>query len=175
MPENNRIKNGFEIIQEKTTAETAVAEVVKSEAAEISLRSIAMVKARYESYKDVYKNYEKFIKDSSKDLKGGKLKESAFKELGVARLIAAWIVDTEKFLEESEDLLANADRKVRGNFIKESLSGLPNKYQTALMSELDDKKGELIEWLAKTIQKYKKLADKDAAVAAKKDAEDYVG
>ena len=154
----------LEKAQVEVQTEEAVVKVVTDDPAEMSLRSVAKVKARLKAYESVYENYQGFITSMSEELNAGRLKENSFKELGIARLIAAWIVETELFLTENEDYLYGVERETRGKFVEESLHDFPDDIKEILLDKLKEKKHELLEWFAKELL----LAQKQVSERKKK-------
>jgi hypothetical protein len=144
--------NNFKEIQEETKTKSAVVEVIKSEVADTKLKSIADVKARFNAYEHVYENFVNFIKDQSTQLKDKKFADSTYKELGVARLIAAWLVDTERFLEEQEHVLHGAEKDVRKDFVKETLEALPEDLREEVMERAREKRLEFVAWLEQELR-----------------------
>jgi hypothetical protein len=149
----------LEQAKQELKTETAVVGVVKTETSELSLRSVAKVKARLQAYETVYTNYEKFIKNEAEKLADGKYAENTYKELGIARLIAHWVVETERFLEEEGEKLQGAERETRKGFVEESLKALPEDIKSELLGKLNEKKHEVLEWFAKELQLAQKKAN----------------
>lgn len=143
--------------KKEVSTETEVVGVVKGEVAELSLRSVAKVKARLKAYELVYENYENFITTMAKELAEGNLKANTYKEMGVARLVASWIIDTETFLNENEDRLYGIEKETRSRFVGDTLKAFPDDIKEMLLKKLQDKKLELLEWFTKELQ----LAQKD--------------
>lgn len=159
----------LEKAQVEVQTEEAVVQVVTDEPSELSLRSVAKVKARLRAYESVYDNYQGFIKSMSTKLKADEFKDNSFKELGVARLIAAWIVDTELFLAENEEYLYGVERETRGKFVEESLHDFPDDIKDGLLDKLKERKHELLEWFAKELV----LAQKEVSERKKKGLTSY--
>ena len=90
----------------------------------------------------------------------GKLKDNPYKELGVARLIAHWLVDTETFLLENEALMKDLDGGVRKRFVEESLDVFPEDIKEELLIKLNEKKQELLIWFAGELQQARVKAAK---------------
>ena len=141
-------KNVLERLKTATEAEVAVAEVVQNETSDLSLRTTAKVRAKFNAYLKVYENYEKFITAQVADLALGIYKDNPYKELGVARLIAAWLLEAEGFLLENESLMQNMESGVRKRFIEESLDSFPENIRNDLLEKLNDKKQEILIWFA---------------------------
>jgi len=146
-------------------AEVAVTEVIKSKVSDLTLRSVAKVEARLEAYNKVYKNYETFITTEAEKLANSEYSGNTYKELGLARLIAQWVVETEAFLKEEEEKLQGAERETRKGFVEESLKALPNDIKNELLGKLNEKKHEVLEWFAKELQ----LAQKKTNERRRKD------
>lgn len=141
-------KGVLEKLKIKTEAEVAVAEVVQNEASDLSLRTTAKVRAKFNAYLTVYENYEKFITNQVSELADGKYKDNPYKELGVARLIAAWLLEAEGFLLENESLMQNMKSGIRKRFVEESLDSFPENIRNDLLEKLNDKKQEILIWFA---------------------------
>lgn len=140
-------ENNFKELQQQAQTKQAVVEVVKSEVVDMKLKNIADVQARLDAYKAIYGNFVGFIKDQAQMLSENKFADSAYKELGVARLIAAWLVDTEKFLEDQEHILHGAEKSIRQDFLKESLEALPEDLREDVMNRAREKRHEFVAWL----------------------------
>lgn len=138
--------------KEEVETEATVVKVIKGEIAELSLRSVAKVKARLRAYEAVYDNYQNFITKMATELAADKLKDNTYKEMGVARLVAAWIIETETFLDENEDRLHGIERETRNKFVGESLKDFPDDIREMLLDKLKEKKLELLEWFSKELQ-----------------------
>lgn len=143
--------------QEETLTETAVTKVVQGEVADVSLRTVAKVKARLRAYELIFDNYQGFITMVASELADGKLKGNTYKEMSVARLVAQWIVDTETFLTDNEDMLYGVERETRSRFVEDALKEFPTDIKELLMGKLKEKKHELLEWFAKELQLAQKL------------------
>jgi hypothetical protein len=146
-------------LEAENEAEVAVTEVVKSKVTDLTLRSIAKVEARHEAYLKIYGNYEEFLIKESEKLNKGEYSGNTYKELGLARLVAQWAVDTEKILEEELPKIQGAERDTRKGFVEESLSGLPDDIKNELLGKLNEKKHEMLEWFAKELQLSQKQAN----------------
>jgi len=157
-------------------AEVAVTEVIKSKVSDLTLRSVAKVEARHKAYLKIYGNYEAFLIKEAEKLNKGEYSGNTYKELGLARLIAQWAVDTEKILDEELPKLQGAERETRKGFVEESLSGLPNDIKNELLGKLNEKKHEVLEWFAKELQLAQKKTNerrrKDGRVLEAKDKQD---
>lgn len=149
-------------LQDETKARTEVVEVIKSKTADVTLKNVAKIKARFEAYNQVYDNYEFFIIDQSKKLKTGEYSAIPYKELGVARLIATWIFESEKYLEANEKFLQEVEKQTRKGFVSEALSTLPDDLKQKLLQKLEEEKHKLLEWFAKEVQlAYQKARKRD--------------
>jgi len=144
-------KDAFKDMENETKAETAVTKVVKSEVADLQLKTVAKVKARLQAYESVYGNYEQFIKNEAEKLAEGSYSENTYKELGIARLVAHWVVETERFLEEEENKLQDAEKRTRRGFFEESFQSLPNDIKDELLRKFDERKHEFMEWFSKEV------------------------
>lgn len=133
-------------------AQQAVGRVLRGEAASVGLRTAAAVKNRLASYEKIAGKYEKFIDKQAEELLNGVFKDSPYKELGMARLVAMWLIETEQFITENEFLLSETEKTVRKGFIEESFSQFPEDIRVRLLEELNDKKQELLIWFAGRIQ-----------------------
>ena len=110
MPDNN-----FKELQQETQTKIAVVEVIKSEVIDIKLKSIADVQARLKAYKLIRDNYEAFLTDQAELLAKPEDRPdwTTFKELGILRLIAAYLTETERWLDMQEPVLDGAERAIR--------------------------------------------------------------
>ena len=141
--------NNFKELQQDVQAKTAIVEIVKSEIVDTKFRDIAEIKSKLDAYKLVCGNYESFIKTEAEKLANPneRLDWTVHKELGIARLIAAWLVETEKFLEEHESTLHGAEKDIRKDFVKESLAALPEDIREDVMNRAREKRHEFMAWL----------------------------
>jgi len=130
----------LEQAKEELQTETAITKVVKGEIAEVSLRTVAKVKARLKAYENIFENYQSFITEVARELSEGKLKGNTYKEMSVARLVSAWIVETETFLNENEEMLYGVERKARSRFVEDTLKEFPEDIKEELLIKLQDKK-----------------------------------
>jgi len=147
--------------QDELKTETAVTKVVQSEIAEISLTSVAKVKARLKVYEAIFENYQDFITEMAQQLSKGDLKGNTYKEMSVARLVSAWIVDTETFLTEHESMLHGVERETRSKFVEQALQEFPADIKQELLDKLQEWKHELLEKFAKELQlSQKRVADR---------------
>lgn len=145
-------KNELEKVKEKVAIEAKITDVIKDEVADVSLKTVAKIKARYLSYEKIFGNYEKFVEYIAGQLAGNKYADNTFKEMGCARIVANWLADTEGFLEANENILAGVEKVARKGFVKQSLAGLPDDLRQDLLDNLNEKKAELLEQFAKDIQ-----------------------
>lgn len=156
MNEFNKLKDGL-------SSEVAVTEVIKSDVADFALKSVAKVRARLRAYENIYANYESYIINESLKLKDGNYSDNTYKELGIARLVAHWVVETEKFLDEEESKLQGIERETRKGFVEESLKVLPDDLRDEVLSAWNEKKQEVLEWFAKKLQSaIKKSTDRSS-------------
>ena len=142
-------------LKELTTegeAEVAVTTVIKSKIADLRLRTVAEVQARYEAYGKIYDKYQGFLINEAEKLYNGEYSGNTYKELGMARLIAQWTIETEKFAEIESEKLQGVERETRKDFVKEALRALPDEIKNELLGKLNDKKQEVLEWFAKELQ-----------------------
>lgn len=144
----------------ESDTEEVVATVLQGETTDLSVRTTAKVRAKLDAYEKIYANYESFIENQAKELADGKLKDNPYKELGVARLIAHWLVDTETFLLENEALMKDMDTGVRKRFVEESLDVFPEDIKEELLIKLNEKKQELLIWFAGELQQARAKAAK---------------
>jgi len=145
-------KTSFETAKEQVATAVQVTEIIKSEAAEINLRTVAKIKAKYNAYEKVHGNFQTYILFVSNKLANNEFADNTFKEMGVARLVANWIVVTELFLENNEGVLEDAEKKTRRGFVTESLKELPKDLKDEVIDALNEGKAELLERTAKHIQ-----------------------
>lgn len=152
--------NPDELDKLKVESETrkAVAETLQSEAVEEGFKTAALVKARLEAYKTVAKNFTTFIVAQSRKLEDEDSTLTPFYKLSLARLVAQWMFETERFLDEHEGLLSDVEKKVRRGFVEESLAGLPEDIKQDLVQWMITKKKELLDEFAKELQKANKIA-----------------
>jgi len=139
--------------QAEIAAESASVQVLRGEAVDVTFRTVARAKARLKAYNDVYDNYEKFIVDQAEKLSKGTFGSSTYKELGVARLISLWLVESEQFLDAVSPLLNDSERNMRKGFIEQSFEKLPEPFKSEIMDEFNKRKQELLVWLVQEIQK----------------------
>lgn len=146
------IKKDLNQATEELDSEESVVQVVKGEISDMSLRSVAKVKARLKAYEAVYENYQTFITTVAGQLSKNEFQANTYKEMSVARLVATWIIDTEAFLNENEEYLYGIERETRSKFVEDSLSGFADDIKEMLLDKLKHKKHELLEWFAKELQ-----------------------
>lgn len=139
-------------------AENTSVQVLRGEIVDTSFRTVARAKSRLEAYNKVYDNYEKFIVDQSEKLSKGLFAASTYKELGVARLISLWVVESEQFLDAVTPLLDGVEKNMRKGFMEQSFEKLPEPFKTQLLDEFNRKKQELLVWLVQEIQKAQEKA-----------------
>jgi hypothetical protein len=142
----------FEDVTGEIAAEKVAIEVVKGEAANVGFTTVARAKARMKAYESIYGNYEKYIAAQAEHLAGGLFDETPYKELGVARLISMWLVESEAFFKECEPLLAGIGQRVRRGFMEESFEQLPQEIKDRLLREFNLKKQELLVWFVNVVQ-----------------------
>lgn len=80
-----------------------VAEIIRSETIDINLRTVAMVRAKYDAYKIVNENFERFVKWQSKNLINYADKPQVM--LSLAGLCFDWLAQTKAFVVEMIDIL----------------------------------------------------------------------
>jgi hypothetical protein len=139
-------------IQADVAAERAVVETVRGAVAEVGFRTVARAKARLASYEKVSGNYNSYIEKQAEELKNGLLAASPYKELGVARLIALWLTESEQFFNEAEPLLGGAERSMRQGYLEQSFERLPTEVKDRLMNEFREKKDEILVWFVGKVQ-----------------------
>jgi hypothetical protein len=144
--------NDLDKVKKTLSTQAEVIDTLKSETAELSIKTTAQIKSRLEAYKQVYDNYEGFIIDLAKKLKDGQFGDNTYKELGASRLVANWLQETEEFLEENEKFLENVDKTMRQGFVRESLTELPEDTRKELINFLNEEKAQLLEKFAKKLQ-----------------------
>ena len=132
--------------------ERAAIEVVKGAVAEVGFRTVARAKARLESYEKVAKNYGRYIEDQARALASGAFGGSPFKELGVARLIAQWLAESEQFFKEAEPLLTHTERSMSRGYLEQSFEHLPSDTKERLLAEFSLKKQEVLVWFVTRVQ-----------------------
>lgn len=138
--------------QAELQAESAVVQVVRGEVVDIAFKTAARVRARMAAYNLVSDSYNAYITQQAAALQSGAFAASAFKELGVARLVAQWMVESERFFQEMEPLLNQAEHTVRKGFVEESFGQLPEAVRDRLWSEFNDRKADLIVWFVERIK-----------------------
>ncbi len=152
--------NLLEKAQVDVNEQVKIVEVLDKTTLDITLNSVARVKAKFSAYEKIHGNYEKFMVDQSKLLAKKNFEDNTFKEMSVARLIAHWIIATEQFLQENELAMAGAQDHVRRGFVEKSLSAFPEEIKNQLMKELRIMKQELMERFAKKLILAQKRADR---------------
>jgi len=147
--------NGLKKYQAESEAKRAAISVLKSESADIRFRTMARVKAKLAAYERVYKNFEAFIEEQAENLSRGDFKDNPYKELGVARLVAQWLMDSEAFISDNEFLLQGMESDMRKRFVEEAFEDFPEDIRDRLINELTDKKHEILVWFAGRIKQAK--------------------
>jgi len=142
----------LEKIMARTEAQEAVVKVLQDEVVTTTLRTVARVKARMAAYEKVAGNYESFIDRQASDLARGAFAESPYKELGIARLVAVWLVEADQYITNNEYLLSETEKTTRQNFVEESFASFPADIREKVVAELEEKKQQLLIWLASRIQ-----------------------
>lgn len=95
--------NELEKVKLEVDANRAVAEIIKSETIDINLRTTAMVRAKYDAYKIVNENFEKFVKWQSENLISYADKPQVM--LSLAKLCFDWLAQTKDFIVEVVGIL----------------------------------------------------------------------
>lgn len=144
--------NEFREAQAEVTAERAVVQTVRGAVAEVGFRTVARAKARLASYEKVSGNYGAYIEKQAEELKNGVFADSPYKELGVARLISMWLVESEEFFKEAEPLLNGTERGMRQGYLEQSFGQLPADVKERLLAEFQEKKDELLVWFVGKVQ-----------------------
>ena len=153
------MNNELEKAKEKTVVATEVTETVQKGTTDIVLSDVAQIQARLESYKLVSKNYEDFIVSQAKKLKAKDFEDNTYKELGMARLVAQWMVETEEYFKTHEDELEGKERVARKGFINEALAELPEDLRKEILLKIEDRRHELMMWLASELTRVQKIAN----------------
>ena len=141
------------VAQAEIAAETAAVQVLRGDVVDVTYRTVARAMARLKAYNSVYDNYEKFIVDQAEKLAKGTFGASTYKELGIARLISLWVIESEQFLDAVAPLLGESERNIRKGFVEQSFEQLPEEFKSVLLDELNKKKQELLVWFVQEIQK----------------------
>jgi hypothetical protein len=138
--------------QAAVLAEKVVVDVVRADVSSTALRTAALAKARLNSYVLISENYNRFIEHQSRQLSEGLFAEKSGKELGVARLIFMWLVESEKFFAESKDFLGDAPKTARKGFIDESFETLPENKRNDILAWFNEQKQNLLVALVQRVQ-----------------------
>jgi len=142
----------LEKAQAEIGAQNAALQVLRKGVVDTAYRTTARARARLEAYNKIYENYEKYIIRQAESLASGALGDSP-KELGVAKLIAIYLTESDQFLKEVEPLLAGAEKVVRKSFIDQSFEHLAEPVKEKILAEFNRKKQELLVWLVGEIQR----------------------
>ena len=145
-------REAFERLKSEAKAEEAVVRTVHTEAADVTLMTVARAKARMAAYERVSERYTAFIEDQAEKLRLLVFADSPFKELGVARLIAAWMTESEAFLKEAEGLLAGEPKMLRNAYLARSFERLPEAVRERLLGDLASRKQELLIWFVGRVE-----------------------
>ena len=146
------------VVQAEIAAEHAAVQVLRGDVVDVTYRTVARAQSRLKAYNSVYDNYEKFIVDQAEKLAKGAFAASTYKELGVARLISLWVIESEQFLDAVAPLLGESERNIRKGFVEQSFEKLPEPFKTQLLDEFNKRKQELLVWFVQEIQKAQELA-----------------
>ena len=92
----------LEAIQAEAKAEGAALQVLRKESTDVGFLTMARAKARLAAYEKVSESYHAYIQTQAEQLRQGIFATTPFKELGIARLIAQWLVESEEFCHESD-------------------------------------------------------------------------
>jgi hypothetical protein len=117
-----------------TDIESSTLKVLKGSVAEISLRSVAAVRAKYDAYVKVYRSFETFIINQAELLnstQGMVLTQN--EKLSLAKLVWDWLSQTEAFLIGNEDALLGVDGKVREKFTEEAFNNFSPEIKEKLI------------------------------------------
>lgn len=95
--------NELEKAKAQAAAKKAVAEIIKSETTDISLQTVAMIRAKYDAYKIVNANFEKYVKWQSENLTNYADKPQLM--LSLARLCFDWLAQMKEFIVEVASIL----------------------------------------------------------------------
>ena len=142
----------LERVMARTETQEAISKVLQDERVSISLRTVARVRARLAAYEKIAGNYESFIDRQATDLARGAFAASPYRELGIARLVAVWLVEADQFITANEYLLSETEKTTRQNFVEESFASFPADIREKVVAELEEKKQQLLIWLASRIQ-----------------------
>ena len=136
----------------KEQTQKIVTDVVRGEVADTAFKTVARVRARLEAYNKVSASFNTYIIDAADRLKNGLFGDSAFKELGTARLVAQWMVESERFFEEMEPMLNQTEKSMRRGFMEENFEQLDEATKNRLWDEFNDRKAELIVWMVEKVR-----------------------
>jgi len=148
----------FDTSRAEIASENASVQVLRGEVVDITYRTVARAQSRLKAYNSVYDNYEKFIMGQAEKLANGVFASSTYKELGIARLISLWVIESEQFLDAVAPLLGESERNIRKGFVEQSFEKLPEPFKTQLLDEFNRKKQELLVWFVQEIQKAQEKA-----------------
>jgi len=144
--------NQFRELQADVAAERVAVEIVRGAVADVGFRTVARAKARLVSYEKVSGNYSHYIEKQAEELNNGMFADSPYKELGVARLIALWLNESEEFFKEAEPLLNDTARGMRQGYLEQSFAHLPADVKERLLVEFRAKKDDLLVWFVTKVQ-----------------------
>jgi len=151
-PDDDLDTRALKEAQDEVASESAIIKVVRGEVANVGFRTAARAKARLEAYEKVTGSYTKYIEAEALNLENGLYGENAYKELGVARLVAQWINVSEAFMKEVEPLLTQQEKEMRRGYLEQSFENLPEDVKTALLEEFNRRKEELLVWFVGKVQ-----------------------
>lgn len=144
--------SAFQEAKSQVAAEQMAISVVKGAVSEVGFRTVARAKARLAAYEKVSGSYSKYIEQEAERLAEGIYAETPYKELGIARLVALWINESEAFFKEAEPLLNQTERSMRRGFLEQSFENLPADMKDRLMAEFVAKKQDLLVWFVTRVQ-----------------------
>ena len=101
--------NELEKTKLQIAAKRAVVELVESETTDINLNTVAMVRAKYDAYKTINKNFEKFVVWQSENLTNYADKPQIM--LSLAKLCFDWLTQTKDFIIEAIGVLKEEIRE----------------------------------------------------------------
>lgn len=129
----------------ETAVEIHALETLRRTGSEISLRSAAVVRAKFDAYVKVYSAFEMYIIKQAKELNSPTTDLTPFQKLALARLVWDWVTQTEAFLLENESALTGVSEKVKDKFTEESFNSFSLPIKEMLIRKFGELRNEMLQ------------------------------
>jgi len=144
--------NNLKKIKAESEIRQTVVAVLESKTATVAIRTAAVVCARFDAYKTVRANFEKFILQQVEALVSGIHKGEPQVVLSLANLVLEWVMYTEQFLIESEDVIRKFGVTIHKSFVEDMIKEFPSDVKKRLRVEWRKKQKEAAVWFSTRLQ-----------------------